>query len=197
MQMFTLALETFEQFPLFKQKHLRILPSKKNVVQASIPSQTNAIDQTVWYFQRQVAKFCRIVQIPPVNISLCLREALANAIIHGNLEIPPKLKDECWEKFDALIQEREAIPDFARRQVIIRCQMSSIQLKVEVEDEGPGFDTSQMQFPLRRNVVEFPGSDLATISAGGRGLLIIASFMDQVCWNDQGNCITMVKNLQV
>jgi anti-sigma regulatory factor (Ser/Thr protein kinase) len=191
--MFTLALETFEQLQLPKQKHLRILPSKKNVVQASIPSQTKAIDQTVWYFQRQIATFCRTSRLPSVNISLCLREALANAIIHGNLEIPPTLKDTSWEKFDALIQEREAIPDFASRQVIIRCQMSSARLTMEVEDEGPGFDTSQTRLPLRGNVVEFPGSEPTTISAGGRGLIIIHSFMDQVYWNDQGNCITMIK----
>jgi anti-sigma regulatory factor (Ser/Thr protein kinase) len=194
--MFTFALETTEQFQMPKPEHLHILPSKKNFVQASIQSQTRVIDQTVWYFQRQVAKFCRGAQIPPVNITLCLRESLANAIIHGNLEISPELKDESWERFQELIQEREALPSFAKRQVIIRCYLSTGQLKIEVEDEGPGFDTSQIEPCLHGNVIEFPGSDPAKIPVGGRGLLIIASCMDRVCWNNQGNCITMIKNLQ-
>ena len=51
-------------------------------------------------------------------------------------------------------------------------------------DQGPGFDTSIFGRPVAPE-------DLNRI--GGRGLLLIRTFMDQVSFNKSGNEITMVK----
>lgn len=173
-----------------------MLPSTADIVQVAVPSKTNTIDSTVLYFQRRVSRFCRAYHLPPVNITLCLREALANAIIHGNLEIPSALKDDSWDGFDALVQQRETLPEFASRQVIVRCQMNPTHIKFEVEDEGQGFRVHpEHADPTKRHVIN-KDSDPLAVSSSGRGLLIITSLMDQVFWNERGNCITMVKRLR-
>ena len=55
-----------------------------------------------------------------------------------------------------------------------------------ISDQGPGFDTSRFDKPI-------DPEDL--LSIGGRGLLLIRTFMDEVTFNPAGNTITMVKRL--
>ncbi|MGZ3356273.1 MAG: ATP-binding protein [Isosphaeraceae bacterium] len=52
---------------------------------------------------------------------------------------------------------------------------------------APGFDTSRFDQPIDHE-------DLVMI--GGRGLLLIRTFMDEVVFNAAGNSITMVKRFQ-
>jgi anti-sigma regulatory factor (Ser/Thr protein kinase) len=120
------------------------------------------------------------------NIGLCLHEALVNAVIHGNLKIPSTIKNQSPEAFEQLIQKRESIPEFVNKPINIRCQITPEHLKFEIEDQGSGFDLNKM-----RNLS--PTEMLPT----GRGILIITSLMDEVSWNETGNCITMIKTLQV
>jgi anti-sigma regulatory factor (Ser/Thr protein kinase) len=121
-----------------------------------------------------------------------------NAIIHGNLEVSSALKEESWEQFEALVQEREASPEFGEKQVIVRCQITLEQIRFEVEDQGQGFDARDWQTSHPGNILALDECELLmALSKSGRGLLLITSFMDNVFWNDAGNCITMVKNLQI
>jgi len=53
-----------------------------------------------------------------------------------------------------------------------------------IGDDGPGFDTSLFNRPVQTE-------DLARI--GGRSLLLIRTFMDQVTFNSTANQISMVK----
>ena len=53
-----------------------------------------------------------------------------------------------------------------------------------ISDEGPGFDAAALRDPTDPENLE---------KAGGRGLLLINAFMDEVRHNDMGNEITMVK----
>ena len=57
-----------------------------------------------------------------------------------------------------------------------------------VADDGPGFDTTLFDRPVEPD-------DLTRI--GGRGLLLIRTFMDQVSFNAGGDQITMVGTLRV
>ena len=137
------------------------------------------------FLQDRVKLFCKLHKINVRNIGLCLHEALVNAVVHGNLEIPSSLKNESSEKFEQLLQEREAIPEFAQRQVNIRCQVTTKHLKFEIEDEGKGFEPKTLRL-----------STPTLMIPTGRGILIITAFMDEVFWNNTGNCITMIKTLQ-
>ncbi len=82
-------------------------PEEKCAFDMTIPSHTDAVEKTVRYFQQRIAGHFQQSDALVENIGLCLRESLANAIIHGNLEIPPELRDDSWEKFEALLQERQ------------------------------------------------------------------------------------------
>ena len=54
-----------------------------------------------------------------------------------------------------------------------------------MSDDGPGFDTSLLDRPVH-------SEDLSRI--GGRGLLLIRTFMDNVTFNPRGNQIIMIKH---
>ena len=76
---------------------------------------------------------------------------------------------------------------YASRQIRVVVRLDGRAATFIIGDEGPGFDTSRLNRPVE------PG-DLASI--GGRGLLLIRTFMDEVAFNPTGNSITMIKRLQ-
>lgn len=53
-----------------------------------------------------------------------------------------------------------------------------------VRDDGPGFDTSALDRPIEAEEM---------MRVGGRGLLLIRTFMDEVSFNTDGNQITLIK----
>lgn len=117
------------------------------------------------------------------RVSVALREALHNAIGHGNLELgsPPGLgEDEADQRFS----ERAQQPPYRDRHVWLTVRESPAEVVYVVRDEGPGFDTSKLPAP----------GDLAAFEkAGDRGLTLIRAFMDEVRFNDAGNEITLVR----
>ena len=81
-------------------------------------------------------------------ITLSIRESVVNAIQHGN-------------------QSDES------KKVGIRFQSLPDRLVIFIQDEGEGFDQSQIRDPLK------PENLLQT---GGRGVFFVRSFMDEVDW---------------
>ena len=194
-QMLTLALDKLSLKRNHKKQEVTILSASDAHVHLAIRSHIALIEPVVAYLHNRMAQFCHAHHLQPVNLDLCLQEALANAIVHGNLAIPSALKEESWEQFEALVREREALPEFVDRQVTIRCQLSPQRMTIEVEDQGAGFE---MQDSLALELASLPTLDdheaIKTLSRSGRGLVFIKAFMDQVFWNNTGNCITMIKN---
>jgi anti-sigma regulatory factor (Ser/Thr protein kinase) len=194
-QMLTPALDKLSLIRNHKKQEVMILSTSDAHVHLAIRSHIALIERVVTYLHNRIAQFCHVHHLHPVNLGLCLREALANAIIHGNLEIPSTLKETSWEQFEALVREREVLPEFADRQVTIRCQFSPQRMTIEVEDQGAGFE---MQDSRNMEMESLPADDdhaaLMLLSRSGRGLVFIKAFMDQVFWNDAGNCIIMIKN---
>ncbi|MDY0092737.1 MAG: response regulator [Candidatus Vecturithrix sp.] len=178
-------LEKLEAVQENKKKQFTDLPYFHEHIEICIQSQTQLITTAGTFLQNRVKSFCQLHKINVRNIGLCLHEALVNAIIHGNLEISSAIKNENPEKFELLVKEREASPEYAEREVIIRCEITAEQVTFEIQDEGKGFDPNMLRF-----------SDPLHIIPTGRGIFIITSFMDQVFWNEKGNIITMIKYLQ-
>jgi serine/threonine-protein kinase RsbW len=54
----------------------------------------------------------------------------------------------------------------------------------EVEDQGAGFDPAQVPDPLAPENLE---------RASGRGLLLMRTYVSQVCHNEQGNCVCLCR----
>lgn len=119
------------------------------------------------------------------RIVTALKEAILNAIDHGNLELDSNLREEGdGEKFYALAAERLKLEPYCHRKITVTSRVSPEQLAFIVRDEGPGFDPQTLPDP------EDPENILR---AHGRGLLLIRSFMDDVVFNDKGNQITLIK----
>ena len=96
------------------------------------------------------------------GVHLALEEALANAIRHGN-------------GLDA------------SKQVRILCNVSRYCVRIEVEDEGQGFDPAD---------VPDPTDDVRLEVASGRGIMLMRSFMSRVEYNESGNRVVLEKEIQ-
>ena len=70
------------------------------------------------------------------------------------------------------------------KQVRVAVDLNGSCCTVEVEDEGRGFCPGDVDDPRLDQYLDKPG---------GRGLLLIRTFMDSVHFNERGNRITMVK----
>jgi CheY-like chemotaxis protein len=118
-----------------------------------------------------------------LRVSVALREALTNAICHGNLEMgpPPEWGDDAAEQRYA---ERAQQPPYRDRHVHLTVLESPAEVVYVVRDEGPGFDTSTLPAP---------GDPAAFEKIGDRGLTLIRTFMDEVRFNETGNEITLTR----
>ena len=123
-----------------------------------IPSKTGAgrhvLQEVLQQLERQ-----HWVQHDIFGVHLAIEEALINAIKHGN-------------RLDT------------SKQVHVTCRISSNLLRVEIADEGEGFDPSTVPDPTDPTHIESPS---------GRGIMLMQSFMSRVEYNDAGNRVVMEK----
>jgi serine/threonine-protein kinase RsbW len=97
-------------------------------------------------------------------VDLAVREALANAIKHGNEQNPSK-------------------------QVHVDLEVEGEDLVIRVEDEGAGFDPSQLVDPLAPENI---------LRQNGRGILFMERFMDEIQYGagpGGGTMVTLRKRL--
>ncbi len=93
------------------------------------------------------------------DVHLATEEALVNAIKHGNRFAP----DRC---------------------VRIRCRLADELIRIEITDEGEGFDPSKIPDPTDPDRLESPG---------GRGVMLMKAFMSRVEYNARGNRVVLEK----
>jgi CheY-like chemotaxis protein/anti-sigma regulatory factor (Ser/Thr protein kinase) len=119
-----------------------------------------------------------------IRMFVALREALENAVYHGNLEVSSELREDGGFEYYELANRRRQEPPFRERRVHVRVRISREDAVFTVRDEGPGFDPASLPDP----------TDPANLEkASGRGLILIRTFMDDVRHNASGNEITMTK----
>jgi CheY-like chemotaxis protein len=119
-----------------------------------------------------------------IRVAVALREALINAIHHGNLEVGSDLRERDDQAYAQLIEERRRHAPYKERHVYVTAQESRLKVVYTIRDEGPGFDPTQLRDPTDPTNLE---------KVSGRGLLLIRTFMDEVHHNEEGNQITMIK----
>jgi serine/threonine-protein kinase RsbW len=93
------------------------------------------------------------------GVHLAVDEALVNAIYHGNAQ------DET-------------------KRVRFSCRLSPQRIRVEIADEGPGFDPDALPDPTAPTRIGYPG---------GRGVLLMRAFMSRVEFRDHGSCVVLEK----
>jgi len=92
-------------------------------LQLVFPSLVKFVTQIRNYLNGCYADACKSHGIDLLNLDLCLSEALANAIVHGNLGVDSSLKQQDWAKFDALLAEREADHNYAEKTVTVSYEL--------------------------------------------------------------------------
>lgn len=118
-------------------------------------------------------------------ISMAYHEALVNALEHGNLELSSDLKGDLFAEEDPYANlRRQRLQDdgYASRMVLVRTRMDIQRFEVEIEDGGRGFDAKRLD----------PRSASDLMRTCGRGLPLIQTVMDEVHFNDRGNCVRLV-----
>ncbi len=127
--------------------------------QTSIPSDTAAGQE----LQEQIIAILENLQYlsrDVFGIRLALEEALVNAIKHGNRMDPDK-------------------------RVQVDCQIGHQFIRIEIEDEGQGFDLDD---------VPDPTDDINLERPCGRGIMLMRHFLSTVEYNEVGNRVILEKH---
>ncbi|MCP4137527.1 MAG: response regulator [bacterium] len=119
------------------------------------------------------------------NLTLALREAISNAMFHGNLEISSDVREDGGIKaFNEEIEKRKNNVPYKDRIVTVDYEYTREYVEYIIEDQGPGFDYNRLPDP--RDPENF-------FKNSGRGLLIIRIHMDEVEWTGKGNILRLRK----
>lgn len=140
-------------------RHRRVPGPTGATVQLSlrVPSEVACIEEVVDLLMRHCCTdgwLCRKLRF---NLRVAIAEALANAIVAGNQEDRSK-------------------------SVQIQAEVCGDHLRVEVTDEGIGFDPARISPPVLPEELD---------RDCGRGLFLIRHLVDDVRFNDRGNSICM------
>ncbi|MCC6429130.1 MAG: ATP-binding protein [Phycisphaerales bacterium] len=91
-------------------------------------------------------------------VKLSLQEALANALNHGHKDLPP------------------SVP------IRLEYQITPDEVRISIEDKGPGFDPATVPDPTLDENLERPC---------GRGIMLIRAYMTEVTFSKGGNRLSM------
>lgn len=127
-------------------------------IEFELPSAISLMHIVLEYLLKRVEKL-GVINPEQSNLFVALDEAFVNAVKHGN-------------KFDA------------QKLVRITAEISKVEAKFTIEDEGEGFDVKNIPDPLDPENL---------FKTSGRGVLFIYNIMDEVKYNERGNRLTMVK----
>ena len=142
----------------------------------------------VAHLQQAATDLGLLDQSDQVRFAKALVEALRNAICHGNLELFPAAAEAAGQyppRGDDAFAARQRQPPYCDRRIYVRATFTSDEVRITIRDDGPGFDTTRVP-NVRKDPAHLSGD-------GGRGLVLIQMFMDEVAFNPAGNEITMVK----
>jgi CheY-like chemotaxis protein/anti-sigma regulatory factor (Ser/Thr protein kinase) len=142
------------------------------------------ISPLVGYLQANLARMQLCDEVGALRVTVALREALVNAVEHGNLEVPSSLKERDEKAFSQLIEERRRQPPYRERRVHVIAKETPAEAVYVIRDEGSGFNPADLPDPTDPSNLE---------KTSGRGLLLIRTFMDKVTHNPKGNEVTLVK----
>jgi CheY-like chemotaxis protein len=149
-----------------------------------LPNDMSHITPLVTHLQENLTRMKLCDQNGLIRVAVALREAITNAIIHGNLEVTSELRERDDAAYVDLIAARQQEEPYEDRHVHITARETRLEARYVIRDEGPGFDANNLPDPT-------DPANLENVS--GRGMLLIRTFMDEVKHNAKGNEITLVK----
>jgi DNA-binding NarL/FixJ family response regulator/anti-sigma regulatory factor (Ser/Thr protein kinase) len=142
------------------------------------------IPQLVGYLQEHILRMGICGEGEITRVGIALDEALVNALFHGNLELESELREQDNDSYHRMALQRLKESPYRNRRLFVRVSMNQERAEIIVRDEGRGFDPSTLPDPT-------DPANLEKVS--GRGVLLMRTFMDDVTFNESGNCVTMRK----
>ena len=155
-----------------------------NEFEFELDNDRNLIAPLVGYLQDSISRLKICGESDQMRIGIALDEALVNALYHGNLELSSELRESDSEAYQTMAEQRMGQPPYRDRRILVQAQLNPTEAVFVVQDEGPGFDPSDLPDPTNPNNLE---------KVSGRGILLMRTFMDHVSYNDTGNCVRLVK----
>ena len=145
---------------------------------------TSLVSPLVRYLEDHIGSLRLCDEHELVRIGVALHESLSNAINHGNLELDSELRQEDEGIYYELAEARRVMWPYCDRKVQFFASLNGDRVKFVIRDEGPGFNHQKVLDPTLSETID---------RVGGRGLLLIRSFMDEVSYNRRGNELTLQK----
>lgn len=111
-------------------------------------------------------------------VELCLHEAVANALVHGNVGVPADTRDQPdgFRLFGERVTAALRDPAVRRRRVDILARWGEGALDLAVVDEGGGFDPAVLARPTKG------------FARSGRGFVFMRALANAVAVRDGGRC---------
>ncbi|MCC9640666.1 ATP-binding protein [Rhodopirellula sp. JC740] len=150
-----------------------------------LPSHEQLVPAVIARLEHELEQLHLFDEMTWTQIAMALDEAILNAMIHGNLEVESALRevDDGKAYQEKIARHRETSP-YAERRTYVTLTATRSQAVFVIRDQGPGYDVSALPDPTDPANLE---------SIGGRGLLLISAFMDEIHHNEIGNELTMIK----
>lgn len=168
-----------------QRAHARLIGCRTEIVCSfELQSDYALIPALVGYLQDEVTSIGLCDSAGRTRVGVALDEALVNALYHGNFEMTSDLRDTNPDEYNRLVQSRRGVAPFCDRKIFVTAQISPTNARFVIRDEGPGFDYAKLPDPTAPTNLE---------ELGGRGVLLMRTFMDEVTFNDTGNEVTLFK----
>lgn len=152
--------------------------------QVLIPSLPNWIEPTVDYLCQKAVLSGACHEGRSGKLMIALHEAIANAVIHGNLEIGSELKEQGDSAFAETLAHRSTIPALTSRKVEIVVDFDGDVCRWIITDEGKGFD-------IEATLARCLSDDPEILLASGRGILMMKSLLDGVHYERGGRRVIL------
>jgi CheY-like chemotaxis protein len=157
----------------------------RSETQFVLENDTSLAEPLIGFVQETLVRSNLFDESAAMHFAVALHESITNAINHGNLEVSSDLRQQDERIFEEAVRARRREEPYSRRRVHVLVSIAPDDgARIVIRDEGPGFDVAKVLDPTE---------DVNLDRIGGRGLLLIRTFMDEVQHNASGNEITLVK----
>jgi CheY-like chemotaxis protein/anti-sigma regulatory factor (Ser/Thr protein kinase) len=156
----------------------------RNDTEFDLENDTGLIGPIAAFFQENLRRVDFGDERTRNQVAVAIVEAVSNSMIHGNLEVSSKLRNDSNRVYYEMIERRRGEEPYASRRVSMAAHETTRRVEYTVRDEGPGFDPTKLPDPT-------DPENLLNLS--GRGITLIRTFMDEVEFRDGGTTIVMKK----
>ncbi len=144
------------------------------------------IDPLVDLVQQLMANLGAIETNERMRFGVAIEQALLNALLRGNLEIPGPSALAAGAKPVSLAERLQQKP-YSDRRIEVFVELTRTNALIQIKDDGPGFDVAVFEYADLWRRVSGPE---------GRGLVLMKAFADEVRFHPRVNQVTLIKRLR-